>query len=401
MFKCHQCNQFLVLVLISCLPAEGYSAAAMFRYFAGKAADVHGESSLHTPGFLSLTLRQPYGVCAAIIPWNVPVSSVAVKFGPCLLAGNTLVIKSSEKAPLAVLRFAKLVKEAGFPAGVVNILSGLGPNCGAALASHMEIRKLAFTGSTRTGRAIKKAAASSNLKNVTLELGGKSPLIIFGDADLDKAVPAAAASILSLSGQMCVASSRVYVEKSISDEFTKRLVKEIEEKGSNPSGNNPLSPTTVRGPQADKIQFDNIMGFLKEAKEQKLQILTGGDRDGNVGYYIQPTVILNPGEDARVIKEEIFGPVQCVSTFETEDEVLKLANNTEYGLYASLYTKDIPRAIRVAKLFESGMVGVNVTSPFAALDLPFGGWKASGDGRELGKYSVESWTEVKTVFIAA
>lgn len=370
------------------------------RYFAGKAGDVHGESSLHTPGFLNLTLRQPYGVCGAIIPWNVPITALVVKFAPALLAGNTLVVKSSEKAPLTVLLFAKLIKEAGFPPGVVNILSGMGPTCGAAMASHMEIRKLAFTGSTRTGRAIKKAAAASNLKKVTLELGGKSPLIIFGDADLDKAVPAAAGSILGLSGQMCVASSRVYVEASIADEFTKRLVKEIELTGNNTAGNNPLSTATVRGPQADKLQFDLIMGFLKEAKDQKLQILTGGDRDGDVGYYVQPTVILNPAEDSRVIREEIFGPVQCISTFESEDEVLKLANNTEYGLFASLYTRDIPRALRVAKKFESGMVGVNVTSPVVALDLPFGGWKASGDGRELGPQSVEAWTEIKTVFIA-
>lgn len=329
------------------------------------------------------------------------ITTLLMKFGPCLLAGNTIVVKSSEKAPLSILHFAKLVKEAGFPPGVVNILSGFGSVCGAAIASHMDIRKIAFTGSTRTGRAIKKAAAASNLKKVTLELGGKSPMIIFGDADLDQAIPAAAASILGNSGQMCVASSRVYVESSIADEFTKRLVQEIRVKGSNPSGNNPLSPTTVRGPQADKLQFDAVMGFLKEAKEQKLQILTGGDRDGDVGYYIQPTIILSPGEDTRVIREEIFGPVQCVSTFESEDQVLKLSNDTEYGLFASVFTKDMSRALRVAKKFEAGSVGVNVTSPRAALDLPFGGWKASGDGRELGTHSVESWTEVKAVFIAS
>jgi aldehyde dehydrogenase (NAD+) len=361
---------------------------------------VHGETSLHTPGFVNLTLREPFGVVAAIIPWNVPVVSAIVKFAPALLAGNTMVLKSSEKAPLAVLALAGLIKECGFPPGTINILSGMGAVCGAAIASHMEIRKLAFTGSTRTGKAIKKAAATSNLKKVSLELGGKSPLIIFGDADLDKAVTAAAAAILNLSGQTCVATSRVYVEASISDEFTKRLVKEIEAKGANPSGNNPLSHSTIRGPQADKIQFDNILGFLREAKEQKLQILTGGDRDGDVGYFIQPTIILNPGEDARVIKEEIFGPVQCVSTFESEDEVLKIANDTEYGLFASVYTKDLARALRVTKKFESGVVGVNIAVSFTALDLPFGGYKGSGDGRELGTHSIESWTEIKTVIIA-
>lgn len=380
--------------------AEGYGSAAILKYFAGKAADVHGESSLHTPGFLNLTLRQPYGVCGAIIPWNVPVTAAIVKFGPALMAGNTMVLKTSEKAPLAVIRLAKLVQEAGFPPGVINILNGMGPVCGAAIASHMEIRKIAFTGSTRTGKAIKKAAATSNLKKVTLELGGKSPLIIFADADMDKAVTAAAGAILNLSGQTCVATSRVYVEESISDEFTKRLVKEIETKGANPSGNNPLSPTTVRGPQADKVQFDTIMKFLDEAKEQKLQILTGGGRDGTVGYFVQPTIILNPANDARVIKEEIFGPVQCVNTFTSEEEVLKIANDTEYGLFASVFTKDMARAIRVSKKYESGMVGVNIAVGFAALDLPFGGWKGSGDGRELGTHSIESWTEIKTVIIA-
>lgn len=361
---------------------------------------MHGETSLHTPGFVNLTLRQPFGVVGAIIPWNVPLTAAVVKFGPALLAGNTMVLKSSEKAPLTVLALARLIKEAGFPPGTINILSGLGPVCGAAIASHMEIRKLAFTGSTRTGKAIKKAAATSNLKNVTLELGGKSPLIIFADADLDKAVTAAAGSILNLSGQTCVANSRVYVEASISDEFTKRLVKEIEVKGANPSGNNPLSETTVRGPQADKIQFDNILGFLNEAKEQKLQILTGGGRDGDVGYYIQPTIILNPSDDSRVIKEEIFGPVQCVNTFESEDAVLKIANDTEYGLFASVYTKDMARALRVSKKFESGIVGVNIAVNFAALDLPFGGYKGSGEGRELGSHAIEAWTEIKTVIIA-
>jgi aldehyde dehydrogenase (NAD+) len=382
------------------LKEEGYSAARILRYYAGKATDVQGETSLHTPGFVNLTFRQPFGVCGAIIPWNTPIIAMVVKFAPCLIVGNTLVLKSSEKAPLTSLMFAKLIQEAGFPPGVINILSGFGPTCGAAIASHMEIRKLAFTGSARTGRAIKKAAAASNLKNVTLELGGKSPLIIFGDADLEKAVPAAAASILSLSGQMCVASSRVYVESSIAEQFTKLLVKEIDLKGRNPSGNNPLSAETVRGPQADKLQFDAILGFLKEAKEDGLQILTGGGRDGDIGYYIEPTVILNPDESSRVMREEIFGPVQCVSTFQSEEEVLNRANDTEYGLFASVYTRDIPRSLRVAKKFESGTVGVNVTSPMAALDLPFGGWKASGEGRELGSRPLEAWSELKTVFIA-
>jgi aldehyde dehydrogenase (NAD+) len=379
---------------------DGFGAARLLRYYAGKAADVQGESSLNTPGFVNLTLRQPFGVCGLIIPWNAPISTLMVKLAPCLIAGNAVVVKTSEKAPLTGLLLARLIQEAGFPPGVVNILSGMGPVCGAAIASHMEIRKVAFTGSVRTGRAIKKAAADSNLKKVSLELGGKSPLIIFEDADLEKAIPAAAASIVTLSGQMCIASSRVYVQSSIADEFSKRLVREIELKGSNTAGNDPLSPATVRGPQVDKLQFDSIMGHLKEAKEAGYQILTGGDRDGDVGYYIQPTVILNADENSRAIKEEIFGPVQCLSVFESEEEVLRWANDTEFGLYASVYTKDISRALRVAKGFEAGTVAVNTTSPMVAMDMPFGGWKSSGEGRELGPHALDAWTEIKTVLIS-
>lgn len=359
-----------------------------------------GETSLNTPNFVNMTFRQPFGVCGAIIPWNVPMIMVVLKIGPALITGNTLVLKSSEKAPLSSIVTAKLCQKIGLPKGVLNIITGFGRPTGEALAKHMDIRKIAFTGSAATGRAVKKAAAESNLKKVTLELGGKSPLVIFEDADLEKAVPAAAFSILGNSGQACIASSRVYVHESIAPKFTEMMKAAMTQMGSNAADNDPMLETTMRGPQADKIQFDRVMSYLQLAKQEGYKMLIGGDRDGNSGYYVQPTIITGAQEGSRVMKEEIFGPVVCLNTFTDENEVMERANDTEYGLYASVYTKDIQRAMRIAKKFEAGSVGVNCTSPTMALDMPFGGWKASGDGRELGRHATDSWTEVKSVFIA-
>ena len=376
-------------------------APTFLRYFAGRACELTGETSLNTPGMVNMTFRQPYGVTGAIIPWNGPVVMLAMKIGPALVSGNAMVLKSSEKAPLSILVIGRLCQEIGLPKGVLNILSGFGRPTGEAIAKHMDIRKLAFTGSAAAGRAIKKAAADSNLKNVTLELGGKSPLIVFEDADLEKAVPAAAISILANSGQVCMASSRIYVHASIADKFTTALTSAMKTFGANPSGSlDPMSASTNRGPQADKIQFDRVMSYLQEAKDAKLTTLTGGDRDGKTGYYIQPTILSDIPESSRLMREEIFGPVVCLNTFTEEDDVLRRANDTEYGLYASVYTKDVSRAMRVAKAFEAGTVGVNCTSPTVAFDLPFGGYKGSGDGRELGKRSLEMWTEEKTVLFA-
>ena len=260
----------------------------------------------------------------------------------------------------------------------------------------MDIRKLSFTGSVATGKALKKAAAESNLKNVTLELGGKSPLVIFDDADLSKAVSAAALSILLNSGQACIASSRVYVHEAISDNFIAGMKDAMTKFG---AMGNPLEGSQ-RGPLADKFQFDRVTEFIKYAKDQKLNIPLGGNRIGSEGYFIEPTIIANAPEDSRVMKEEIFGPVVCVNTFTDEEEVLKRANDTEFGLYASVFTRDISRALRIAKKLEAGSVGINCTSPTSAIDMPFGGWKQSGDGRELSKYSIDAWTELKSVFIA-
>ena len=362
--------------------------------------DVSGETSLNTPGMVNLSFQQPFGVCGAIIPWNVPVIMVALKVGPALACGNTLVLKSSEKAPLSPLIIGRLAQEIGLPPGVLNIISGFGRPCGEALAKHMEIRKIAFTGSAVAGRAVKKAAAESNLKNVTLELGGKSPLVIFEDADLEKAVPAAAISILSNSGQVCIASSRLYVHEAIADAFLEKMKATMSAMGTNTT-NDPLLDKTNRGPQADKLQFDRVMAYLKLAKESGYDMPLGGNRDGTTGYFVQPTIIKDAPEDSRVMKEEIFGPVVAFNSFTDEEEVMKRANDTEYGLFASVFTKDIQRAMRIAKKFEAGSVGVNCSSPFAmSWDMPFGGWKGSGDGRELSKHSLDHWTELKSVFVA-
>ncbi|OQV09350.1 hypothetical protein CLAIMM_13480 [Cladophialophora immunda] len=307
-----------------------------------------------------------------------------------------MVLKTSEKSPLSCLVVARCMKEIGFPRGVLNILSGFGRPCGEAIAKHMDIRKLAFTGSTATGKAIKKVAAESNLKNVTVELGGKSPLIIFEDADLAQAAADAAFSITVVSGQACMANSRVYVEESRAREFLDLIKAEINKIG---TSGDPLATGTLRGPQADRVQYERILSFLDLAREEKLEVALGGDRENKTGYYIQPTVIYNAPDQSRLVKEEIFGPVLCLFTFTDEAEVLRRANDTEYGLYASVYTRDIKRALRVSKKLQAGTVGVNVTSPTTSLDLPFGGWKESGEGRELGKHALDSWTEVKTVLI--
>jgi len=323
------------------------------------------------------------------------------KMAPALIAGNTLVVKTSEKAPLTGLYIARLARDAGFPAGVLNVLSGFGVPCGAVIASHMKIRKISFTGSVRVGKAIKEAATKSNLKKVTLELGGKSPLIVFQDANLAKAAEAAAKSILLNSGQACIASSRIYVHKSVVKEFCKRFCNYLKELGENPpTGNDPQAPTTRRGPQATKTQFESILTYIKEAEQAGYTIMAGGKRERKKGFFIEPTVIYEPDEQSRVMREEVFGPVVCVSSFEDESDVVRRGNDSEYGLYASVYTRDISRALRIARAFESGTVGVNCTSPVMTHDMPFGGYKQSGEGRELGKTAVDEWTQLKTVYIS-
>lgn len=376
---------------------DGHDAAQHFDHYAEAWASIQGQSSLHTQGHLTLTLRQPYGVAVAIIPWNLPLIFFSSKVAPALITGNTVIVKSSEKAPLAAARLAELAKEAGFPQGVLNVITGHGTPSGAALAASMDVRVLSFTGSERTGRLIQEVAAKTNLKKVILELGGKSPAVIFEDADLTKAAAETANSVQWNSGQVCMASSRVYVQKSVASAF----IAAYKSKLASVVPGNPLEKGVSHGPQADEAQYKSVLAYIEEGKATSKLVLGGkGSLEETNGYFIEPTVFVNTPEDARIMKEEIFGPIVSINTFETEAEVVSKANATNFGLYASVYTKDLSRAIRVASALESGYVGVNCTSPMVTPDLPFGGYKVSGQGREGWLHSMDNFLETKSVVVA-
>jgi len=380
---------------------DNHAAASTFEHYAEAGYEAQGVSSLNTPGFVNMTFKQPYGVVAAIIPWNLPLVFFANKAAPALAAGNTVVLKSSEKAPLSSAKVATLIEEAGFPPGVINVISGHGQTSGAILSSHMDVRALSFTGSCRTGRLIQAAAAKSNLKNVILELGGKSPAVIFEDSDLDNAVAETQGSIQFNSGQVCMANSRIYVQESIADKF----VEAFKAKFAAVSAGDPLDAATNHGPQADSAQFDTVHKYIAAGKESGELVLGGtpevpGLSDAaSQGYFVTPTVFVKTPEDAVTMKEEIFGPVVNINTFTTEEEAIAKANDSEFGLYAAVYTKDINRAMRFAKALEAGTVGVNCTSPTIARDMPFGGFKSSGVGREGLGHSLNNFLETKTVLI--
>ncbi|PLB46754.1 aldehyde dehydrogenase [Aspergillus steynii IBT 23096] len=365
--------------------AEGY-----FSYFAEAGWNVQGSSSLNTPGNLNLTVKQHYGVVACIIPWNIPIGFFALKLAPALAAGNTVVLKSSEKAPLTSAFAAKLAVKAGFPPGVINVISGFGSPAGSTLASHMDVRCLSFTGSTRTGQKIQAAAAMSNMKTVHLELGGKSPAIVFEDADLESAAQQTQFSIQLMSGQSCMANSRIYVQESVAEKF-RTLFKENFSAAANLG--NPLDPSISHGPQVDKIQYDRVKTFLAVG-EKDGKLTMGGD--GRDGLFIKPTVFEN---DSQIMKEEIFGPVVVINTFSTEAEAIEKASNIEFGLYVSVFTRNLDRAVRFSKLLEAGTFGINCTSPSIANDMPFGGFKMSGLGREGFMHGLYSYLETKTILI--
>ena len=379
---------------------EGKAAAHSFGHYAEAGYDASGKTSLNTKDLVTMTWRQPFGVAAAIISWNLPILFLAEKVAPALCAGCTIVLKSSEKAPLTSLKVAELIQKAGFPKGVVNIISGFGAPAGSALCSHPDVRVITFVGSLPTGKKIQEAAAKSNLKKVVLELGGKSPLLVFDDADMDKAAQRAQISIGQLSGQACFASSRVYVQENVADKFIeayKKMFKESMKIG------DPLEPSTTQGAQADEMQYERVKGFLQLGREaiDGTKVAMGGNvqQHENKGYFVEPTIFTSVPEDSRLLKEEIFGPVVSINTFKTEDEALAKANDTEYGLFASVFTKDISRALRVAKKMESGQVGINCASPTYAADMPFGGYKQSGQGREGIGYSLDNYLEEKAVYI--
>jgi aldehyde dehydrogenase (NAD+) len=362
------------------------------NFFASLVETSVSTASSNTPGHFNYTLNQPYGVTAGILPWNVPVGMFLMKVCPAVGAGNAIIIKSSEKAPVTPLIIGKLAGEAGFPTGLIQVLSGFGPTLGAALALHMKIRKVSFTGSVGVGKKIQEMSGQSNLKAVTLELGGKSPAIVFPDADIAQASKACVASIMRNAGQVCFASSRIYVHSSIKNDFLSLYQSDI--KAYAHTIGNALDEGTSHGPLVDQIQHEKVKRYLDIGKSEG-KVVVGGSAVDREGFFIDPTVFVDVADTATISREEIFGPVAIVNTFETEEEVVKRANDTEYGLYASVFTKNIDRALRVASVLEAGSVGVNCTSPTMAPDQPFGGYKQSGLGREFGVNALSYWKEVR------
>jgi len=365
-----------------------------FRYFAGWADKIHGKTIPIDGEYFCYTRHEPVGVVGQIIPWNFPMLMLAWKLAPALATGNTVVMKPAEQTPLSALRIGELIVEAGFPEGVVNMLPGFGPTAGAAIARHMDVDKVAFTGSTEVGHLIMEAAAKSNLKRVTLELGGKSPNIVFADTDLDDAVEGAHFGLFFNHGQCCCAGSRVFVEEKIYDQF----VEKSGVRARNRTVGDPFDSKTEQGPQIDQAQFDKVMGYIESGRGEGAKLVCGGERVGNRGYFIQPTVFADVQDKMTIAREEIFGPVMSVIPFKTVDEVVARANRTDYGLAAAVWTRDIKKAHAVADSVRAGTVWVNC---YNVLDTraPFGGFKQSGIGRELGEYGLQQYTEVKTVTV--
>lgn len=369
-------------------------AAKTIRYYAGWADKVEGRV-IHTDNDrFNYTRQEPLGVCGQIIPWNFPLLMWSWKIAPAVATGNTVVIKSAEQTPLSALYASQLIKEAGFPPGVVNTISGFGKVAGAAISSHMDVDKVAFTGSTFVGRQIMKAAASSNLKKVTLELGGKSPNIVFDDADIDNAISWVNFGVFYNHGQVCCAGSRIYVQEGIYDDFVERFKARTQ---ANKVGD-PFEADTFQGPQVSQLQFDRIMGYIDEGKKSGAKVELGGERHGTDGYFIQPTIFSNVTEDMKIVKDEIFGPVCSISKFGSAEDAIRLGNATTYGLAAAVHTTDLKTAISVSNGLRAGTVWVNTYNTLHH-QLPFGGFKESGMGRELGEAALANYTQIKTVSI--
>ncbi|CEJ94346.1 Putative Aldehyde dehydrogenase mitochondrial [[Torrubiella] hemipterigena] len=363
-------------------------------YYAGWTDKQKGDYFPADDGFVKLVRHEPLGVCAAINPFNGPLATLFLKTAPALATGNVIIVKPSEKTPLGSLAIAPLFAKAGFPPGVFQVITGAG-STGALLAEHMKIRKISFTGSLTTGRKIQELAARSNLKRVTLELGGKSPAIVFADANLDNALTWTVNGILTRSGQLCVAASRVYVQREIADVFIQQYVERMKA-ASNDFGD-PQDPGVKFGPLVDEGQLARVTAMVDKARNDA-ELVVGGARLGTTGCYMEPTVFLNPKNDSEIYKNEVFGPVSIIKTFDTEDEVIDMANDTEYGLTSGVFTRDIARALRVSAAIESGVVGINCVS-VQNMQVPFGGKKQSGVGREFGEYALRLFTEPKTVLI--
>jgi phenylacetaldehyde dehydrogenase len=365
------------------------------RYYAGWATKIEGNTiplSMQGAGkFLAYTLREPIGIVGQIIPWNFPMIMATLKLGPALAAGCTVVLKPAEQTPLTALRLGELIQEVGFPEGVVNIVPGYGETAGAALAAHPQVDKIAFTGSTEVGKLIVHAAAG-NLKKVSLELGGKSPNIVFQDAEIDAAIPGAANAIFFNQGQVCCAGSRLYV----ADKHFDKVVDGVSQIASKINVGPGMEPTSQMGPLVSEEQLNRVCSYLESGLSEGAKAVTGGSRQGDKGYFVKPTVLVNTNEKMKVVREEIFGPVVTVMPFSDVDDLIAKANNTQYGLAAAVWTRDIKKAHRIAAELRAGTVWINC---YGVLDsaMPFGGYKQSGWGREMGHEMLELYTETKAV----
>jgi aldehyde dehydrogenase (NAD+) len=370
-------------------------AIKTYRYYAGYCDKILGDTIPLHGNFFGYTRREPIGVCAQIIPWNFPILMQAWKLAPAFAAGCTVVMKSAEQTPLSALRVAELIKEAGFPDGVFNMLSGFGETAGRHLVAHPGVDKVAFTGSTQVGREIMGNSAKNNLKHVSLELGGKSPNIVLDDADIGKAIRNSTGGLFFNAGQCCNAASRTFVHEKIYDEFVEKATAEAKKI----KVGDQFSDDTEQGPLISEEQHKKVLGFIESGKKEGASCTVGGGRHGDKGYHVQPTVFANVNDDMKIAKEEIFGPVMSILKISDIDEAIERANNTEYGLAAAVFTESIDNAIYVSNALRAGQVYVN-TYGAPQPTVPFGGFKNSGIGRELGHQGLDNYLEDKTVVFA-
>ncbi|HTU09595.1 MAG TPA: aldehyde dehydrogenase family protein [Allosphingosinicella sp.] len=372
-------------------------APDVIRYFAGWASKLTGDTMTPlAPGnWHAYTIREPVGVVGLIVPWNSPYSIAVTKLASALAAGCTVVVKPAEQTPLSTLRLGEIIQEVGFPDGVVNIVTGLGPDAGAALVEHPDVNKISFTGSTRTGQAIVRAAAGT-MKRVTLELGGKSPVIVLPDADVDRAIEATAKGIFLNTGQICLAGSRLYAHESILDRMVDGIVSHAKKLRVGPG----TEAGVEMGPVVSRAQFDRVTGYIEQGRKDGVEVATGGGRLGDTGYFVEPTILTGATRDMSVVQDEIFGPVLCAMAIDDAalEEIARKANDTTYGLGANIWTRDIGAAHKLAKLIKAGNIKIN-TAQFPETSMPFGGYKQSGIGRERGREGVEIYTEVKSIVV--